>query len=289
MSDEHTSTSAVAIAAATATAAAADAGDASRELDFVDATAATAKAAELIKLTIPKLEEALPALSLVELRALLVAEEAEGEGKKRTGAVSAIEAAIDAHPDQRKALEDAAGPAGGETIAFQGDDAIRAAAGGIELELPAEDVASSTLFAAVSAPVPDAIAAAVGEVAPEPVRLVLEDAVDDWTLEAVRAHLAAAGLVAIVLARRDFAHEELKPVQAAPGDFDRALDGQRIIYTGNIEISGVGLASPLPIEQAWLVFNTDAGPRIVRRCDIPGELNLAPGRLVAFRPRTLIF
>ncbi len=66
--------------------------------------ASRAKAAEVIKLPIDKLKAALNDLDLNALRFALVAEEAEGAGKTRKGAIEAIELAIDTHPDQLAAL-----------------------------------------------------------------------------------------------------------------------------------------------------------------------------------------
>lgn len=313
---EGAATSAVAIAAATA--AGAEAGDQSRELAYVDQAAAQAKAGELIKLSIPKLTAALGELSLVELRALLAAEEAEGEGKTRTGALEAIGDAIDKHPDQIAALAQA-GPAVNEqgegaaaetltTMADSGDgdraqtDATMPEAGGegpvdggpVDLELAGDTLAPEAPLSAA-----DAIAAAVaGADAEAGVVAALEDAgvrvlrlddeCDEWDNAEVLAHVFEAGAI-IIIARHDFAHPELEPIRATPDQFVRAHDGVRVLFTGDISLSGVGLREPLPLEEAWLVIPSDGEPTIVRRCEVPGALYLEPGRIVAFRPRTLIF
>lgn len=318
---EGAATSAVAIAAATA--AGAEAGDQSRELAHVDQAAAQAKAAELIKLSIPKLTAALGELSLVELRALLAAEEGEGEGKTRAGALEAIGDAIDKHPDQVAALAQAApavneqgaegaaaetpatmadsgeGPVDGGPVTLEGGEAFAAAAmdatGGAGVHDDAQ------MRAAMDAPLSasDAIAAAVaGADVDAGVVAALEDAgvrvlrLDDecaeWDNAEVLAHVLEAGAI-IIIARHDFAHPELEPIRATPDQFVRAHDGQRVLFTGDISLSGVGLREPLPLEEAWLVIPSDGEPTIVRRCEVPGALYLEPGRIVAFRPRTLIF
>lgn len=299
-----TGVSAAAIAAATA--AGAQAGDESRELAHVDDAAAKARAAELIKLSIPKLTTALAELSLVELRALLVAEEAEGEGKTRTGALDAIGEAIDKHPDQVAALAQGAPPVneqGGEGTAAETAATMSEAAG----EGPADggpvdlELADDTLAEDVPASAADVIASTVAGLAPEDVERLrataaelgfavvqIDDESADWDNAEVLAHVLEAGAI-ILIARRDFPHNELQPIHAAPAQFERAHDGQRVLFAGDIELSGLGLASPLPLEEAWLVFPTEDGPVIVRRCEVPGALYLEPGRVVAFRPRTLIF
>lgn len=63
--------------------------------------AARARGIELSKLNVDELTTALPDCALNELRFALEAEEA---GRARVPAISAIEAAIDAHPDQVAAL-----------------------------------------------------------------------------------------------------------------------------------------------------------------------------------------
>lgn len=63
------------------------------------------KAAELVKLSVAKIEDALSSADLNTLRFALEAEEA---GQKRVSAIKAIETAIDAHPDQVAALAAAA-------------------------------------------------------------------------------------------------------------------------------------------------------------------------------------
>lgn len=70
--------------------------------------AAQEKAAEVIRQPVDKLKAALGELDLLTLRFVLIAEEEEGPGKTRKGAIEAIEAAIDAHPDQKVALAAAA-------------------------------------------------------------------------------------------------------------------------------------------------------------------------------------
>lgn len=305
--------SAVAIAAATA--AGAEAGDQSRELAHVDDAAAKAKAAELIKLSIPKLTAALDGLSLVELRALLAAEEGEGEGKTRDGALEAIGKAIDKHPDQVAALA-AAAPAVSEAAAAQppasmpesgdGDRAqppasmpaaiapvdggpvdLEGAEAALALDMGLPLSASDAIAAAVAGAGADAgVVAATEELGLRVIRF--DDETAEWDNAEVLAHVLSAGAI-LVVARREFAHEELAVIYAAPDQFVRAHDGQRVLFTGLIELSGVGLASPLPLEEIWLVFPTEDGPMIVRRCEVPGALYLEPGRVVQFRPRTLIF
>lgn len=313
---EGAATSAVAIAAATA--AGAKAGDESRELAHVDQAAAQAKAGELIKLSIPKLTAALGELSLVELRALLAAEEGEGEGKTRSGALEAIGEAIDKHPDQIAALAQGA-PAVNEqgegaaaetstTMADSGEgdraqtDATMPAATGeglvdggpVDLELADDTLAPEAPLSAADA-IAAAVAGAGADVAIAEVArelgfevLRLDDESAEWENPEVLAHVLAAGAI-IIIARHDFAHRELEPIRATPDQFVRAHDGQRVLFTGDISLSGVGLREPLPLEEAWLVFPTEDGPVIVRRCEVPGALYLEPGRIVAFRPRTLIF
>lgn len=68
--------------------------------------AARARGAELAKMTVDALTAALPDCDLNALRYALEAEEAN---RKRASAIAAIEAAIDAHPDQIAALAAAAG------------------------------------------------------------------------------------------------------------------------------------------------------------------------------------
>ena len=64
------------------------------------------KAAELVKLSVAKIEDAVDSADLNTLRFAL---EAEDVGQKRVSAIKVIEAAIDAHPDQVAALAAAAG------------------------------------------------------------------------------------------------------------------------------------------------------------------------------------
>lgn len=66
-----------------------------------------AKAQALIGQSVDKIKESLAGADLALLRAALAAEEAEGAGKTRSTAIAAIEAAIDAHPDQIAALSNA--------------------------------------------------------------------------------------------------------------------------------------------------------------------------------------
>lgn len=301
--------SAVAIAAATA-------GDALAPAPMTpeqeaELAAAQAKAAELIKLPIDKLKKALAGLSIFELARVLEAEKAEGEGKTRTGALEVIEAAaaklaeekaealapagdpaaqppasMDESADGDRAQPPASMPAAtapvdGGPIELEGAEAALALDAGLPLS------ASDAIAAAVVGAGEDAgVVAALEELGVRVIRF--DDETAEWDNAEVLAHVLDAGAI-LVIARRDFAHEELTPIRATPDQFVRAHDGQRVLFTGLIELSGVGLASPLPLEEVWLVFPTEDGPMIVRRCEVPGALYLEPGRVVQFRPRTLIF
>jgi len=80
--------------------------------------AANEAAVEIVALNVADLTAKLPELDLLTLRAVLAAEEAKGENSRKS-ATTAIEAAIDAHPDQvaARALASNEPPEGGEALA----------------------------------------------------------------------------------------------------------------------------------------------------------------------------
>jgi hypothetical protein len=246
-------------------------------------------AAELIKLSVPKLAKALEGLSLDELRAVLAAEKAEGDGKTRTTALDAIGDALEAKGSNRHGI----GPdeAGGPNL-----DYVPPVDGGpVDLELPPES--AGEILAPPTAP--DAIAAAVDQVGDHVPReleafaglgglSVFDDDSMKWSAEKVLTLLREGGLATLVIAGDEVRHLELAPIDVAIVDFERVSDG-RLLYLGNIELDGIGLEHPLPISAVWLVFDSEDGAIIVRRCAMAGELMLEPGRRVGFPPRTLIF
>src|SRR5579875_2012054 len=84
-------------------------------------SAATGVAAEVVALSIPELTGRLAGLDLLTLRCVLAAEKAKGDAA-RTGAIAAISAAIDAHPDQVAMLAAAASSAYEPPAADDADD-----------------------------------------------------------------------------------------------------------------------------------------------------------------------
>ncbi len=291
------------------TQAGADAGHESRELAHVEAAEAAAaiayvngtdpadeekrvialRAADEIAATkIADLPAKLEGAALLTLRLALAGEASKGS-QARAGAIKLLEAAIDAHPEHQAVLARA------DAAINQGNGTVTDAAtlgGAVDLSHLAVD-AGGPADPVPPVQTPDRLAELVDQEDPaeELARPdgsdMLEDISDEVDAAELRDHVMNRPSL-IALARRNGVHREISPIRVEPGEFVPAHDG-RLLYTGTIALTGVGLAEPLAIEEAWLVIQYFGAPAIVRRCEIASELHLAPGRQVGFPARSLIF